>query len=436
MIDTSLLNIIPDHAKLIVGVSGGADSVALLHLLVEGGMNCIVAHCNFHLRGSESDRDASFVKNLAREYDLPYYQVDFKTEEYAKSRHLSIEMAARELRYDWFKELIVREKADYVAVAHHADDLVETFLINLSRGTGLHGLTGMKEINGKVVRPLLSVWREEIKSYVRKNRLSYVEDSSNAIPFCARNKFRNDIIPGIEETFPYFKKSLFSTIHNLRDAELFMESQIQSLALLEQKDGDSFKISKEKVKSLYSPIFALYESLSSYGFSYGVVADAVAGVDKPSGKAFLSRDGRFILRSERGYWVLTRNLGDSVAVYSINKKSDWDKIPISLSVREYGIDEFHLIKDKNICYLDAEKVSYPFVIRHWLVGDYFVPFGMKGKKKLSDYFIDNSFSEEQKKSTLILVNDEDIVWILGERADDRFKIDEKTKRVLELKYMK
>ena len=179
MIDTSLLNIIPDHAKLIVGVSGGADSVALLHLLVEGGMNCIVAHCNFHLRGSESNRDASFVKNLAREYDLPYYQVDFKTEEYAKSRHLSIEMAARELRYDWFKELIVREKADYVAVAHHADDLVETFLINLSRGTGLHGLTGMKEINGKVVRPLLSVWREEIKSYVRKNRLSYVEDSSN-----------------------------------------------------------------------------------------------------------------------------------------------------------------------------------------------------------------------------------------------------------------
>jgi tRNA(Ile)-lysidine synthase len=166
------------------------------------------------------------------------------------------------------------------------------------------------------------------------------------------------------------------------------------------------------------------------------VADAVAGVDKPSGKAFLSRDGRFILRSERGYWVLTRNLGDSVAVYSINKKSDWDKIPISLSVREYGIDEFYLIKDKNICYLDAEKVSYPFVIRHWLVGDYFVPFGMKGKKKLSDYFIDNSFSEEQKKSTLILVNDEDIVWILGERADDRFKIDEKTKRVLELKYMK
>ena len=266
MIDTSLLNIIPDRAKLIVGVSGGADSVALLHLLVEGGMNCVVAHCNFHLRGAESDRDALFVKNLAKEYELPYYQVDFKTEEYAQLRHLSIEMAARELRYDWFKELISREKADYVAVAHHADDLVETFLINLSRGTGLHGLTGMKEINGKVVRPLLSVWREEIKSYVRKNRLSYVEDSSNAIPFCARNKFRNDIIPGIEETFPYFKKSLFSTIHNLREAEVFMESQINSLALLEKIDSESYKISKERVKELYSPVFALYESLSSFGF--------------------------------------------------------------------------------------------------------------------------------------------------------------------------
>ena len=436
MIDTSLLNIIPDRAKLIVGVSGGADSVALLHLLVEGGMNCVVAHCNFHLRGAESDRDALFVKNLAKEYELPYYQVDFKTEEYAKLRHLSIEMAARELRYDWFKELISREKADYVAVAHHADDLVETFLINLSRGTGLHGLTGMKEINGKVVRPLLSVWREEIKSYVRKNRLSYVEDSSNAIPFCARNKFRNDIIPGIEETFPYFKKSLFSTIHNLREAEVFMESQINSLALLKKIDSESYKISKECVKELYSPVFALYESLSSFGFSYGVVADAVMGVDKPSGKAFLSKDAKFILRSERGYWILTKNIENSSAEYSITKKEDWDKLPISLAVREYDISEFHLIKDKNICYLDAEKVSYPFSVRHWKMGDFFVPFGMTGKKKLSDYFIDNSFSEDQKKSTLILTNDDNIVWILGERADNRFRIDENTKLILELKYVK
>lgn len=436
MIDVSLLNIIPDHAKLIVGVSGGADSVALLHLLVEGGMNCIVAHCNFHLRGEESVRDALFVKNLAKEYDLPYYQVDFNTEEYAKQRHLSIEMAARELRYDWFKELVSREKADYVAVAHHADDLVETFLINLSRGTGLHGLTGMKEINGKVVRPLLSVWREEIKSYVRKNKLSYVEDSSNAIPFCARNKYRNDIIPCIEETFPYFKKSLYATIHNLRDAELFMESQIQSLALLEMVSEDAFKISKERVKNLFSPVFALYESLSAYGFSYGVISDAVMGIDKPSGKTFLSRDGKYVLRSERGYWMLTPNVEDAVIIYSISNHSDWDKLPISLSVREYEVADFHLIKDKNVCYIDADKVSYPYAIRHWKMGDFFVPFGMNGKKKLSDYFIDNSFSEEQKKSTLILTSGDDIVWILGERADNRFRIDEKTKRVLELRYVK
>ena len=215
-----------------------------------------------------------------------------------------------------------------------------------------------------------------------------------------------------------------------------MESQINSLALLEKIDSESYKISKERVKELYSPVFALYESLSSFGFSYGVVADAVMGVDKPSGKAFLSKDAKFILRSERGYWILTKNIENSSAEYSITKKEDWDKLPISLAVREYDISEFHLIKDKNICYLDAEKVSYPFSVRHWKMGDFFVPFGMTGKKKLSDYFIDNSFSEDQKKSTLILTNDDNIVWILGERADNRFRIDENTKLILELKYVK
>ena len=417
--------------KLLVGVSGGADSVALLHILHQLGYSCIVAHCNFHLRGEESDRDARFVQSLAKELNFPLRMVDFQTEKYASEQKISIEMAARELRYQWFAELKEAEKVDCIAIAHHTDDMVETFLINLTRGTGIHGLTGIKPSNNGIVRPLLCLSRREIKAYLEENNFAFVEDSTNKETIYIRNKFRNQIIPLMQEINPSFNESLLQTIRNLRETELFVEKRLETMkenGLKENADG-TIIISIKKLKEEPSPAFVLYELLQPYGFTAAVVNDICRQSDGTSGKPFFSKKYRIVKNREQ--LILTKRKEGVPKVYYLNENENFISEPFEMSITLQQHDaDWKIVKDKHFCYLDVDKLTFPLEIRKWKKGDSFVPFGMKNRKKVSDFFIDKHYSIWQKEQTWLLLSGGEIVWIIGERSDDRFKIESKTKKIV------
>ena len=418
--------------KLLVGLSGGADSVALAHLLVECGYDCVAAHCNFHLRGDESDRDERFVAELAERLGIPLEKVDFDTEGYAEQHKVSIEMAARELRYGWFEKVRKERACDYVAVAHHSDDLVETFLINLSRGAGIHGLSGIKPKNGKIVRPMLSVSRAEVLNYLSEHGLEHVEDSTNAESVYVRNKFRNEIIPKMEEVNPSFKRSVLQAAENLAEAERFVGTAIADVKRsVVSRDGNLLKISMSGLAKSENARFVLYEILSEFGFSSAVVDDVIKSFETISGKQFYSQKYRLI-RDRDSLLVAERGDEDADAEYYIEEYAESLSVPVRAEIRRLSADEFEVKRDKRFCFLDADKLKFPLVLRKWRDGDYFVPFGMKNRKKVSDFFIDRKMSLLEKEAVWLLVSDGDIVWVVGERSDDRFKVDANTKNVIEL----
>jgi tRNA(Ile)-lysidine synthase len=423
--------------KLIVGVSGGMDSVVLICILKKLGYSCIVAHCNFHLRREESDRDADFVHSLAEKLNLPFVKTDFDTEKYASERKISIEMAARELRYDWFHKIKKEEKADFIAIAHHADDIIETFLINLTRGTGIHGLTGIKPKNGDIVRPLLCLSRNEISDFLREENLLFVEDSTNQENIYIRNQFRNCIIPQFKSINPSFNKTLFQTIHNLQEAENFINGQLEGIKrkIIQKKDIQTV-ILLEPLKEDPSGPFILFEILKPYGFSPAAISDIWKGLNSISGKQYLSDKYRII--KDRNKLLLSDILeNDENEEYKIYKTDNKTEVPfhIAISVVENS-PGFIISKNKKIVYLDFDKLSFPLIIRKWRKGDRFIPFGMKKHKKISDYFIDQHFSLLDKENAWILTSNEKIVWIIGERSDEYFKITEKTKKIMILEVNK
>ena len=424
------------NQKLIVGVSGGADSVFLIHALYELDYSCIIAHCNFHLRGEESNRDALFVKSLAEKLNLPFRSIDFQTEEYASEQKISIEMAARELRYHWFAGLKEKEEADCIAIAHHSDDVVETFLINMTRGTGIHGLTGIKPKKGDIVRPLLTLSREEIVEYLQQKNIPFVEDSTNKETIYIRNKFRNHIIPLLQTINPAFKESVLQTVRHLQQAENFMEDQLKSIKkdlIIEEKNG--CRISIGKLKEENSPVFVLYELLYPYGFSASVINDIYNGLDGTSGKQYISEKYRILKDRE---WLLLSDRNQEISItYSIKDMDTTIENPLKMTITcEEKSPDFAIIKDKRFCCLDVDKLVFPLEIRRWERGDTFVPFGMKNRKKVSDFFIDQRFSMLQKEQAWLLLSGGEIVWIIGERSDDRFKIDSKTKKIMILEINK
>lgn len=418
--------------RLLVGLSGGADSVALVHLLVECGYDCVAAHCNFHLRGEESDRDERFVAELAGRLGIPLVKVDFDTEGYAELHKVSIEMAARELRYAWFEKIRVAQRCDYVAVAHHADDLVETFLINLSRGAGIHGLSGIKPKNGKIVRPLLSVSRSDVMDYLSKQGLKHVEDSTNAENVYVRNKFRNEIIPKLEEINPSFKKSVLQTAENLAEAERFIEDAVIDVKRDVMKRADGLlKISMYGLAKHENARFVLYEILSEFGFSAAVVDDVIKSFGAISGKQFFSQKYRLV-RDRDCLIIVEKSDENTDAEFLIEENAELLSVPVRMELRRFSADNFEVKRDKRFCFADADKLKFPLVLRKWREGDYFVPFGMKNRKKVSDFFIDRKMSLLEKEAVWLLVSEGNIVWIVGERADDRFKVDAETKNVIEL----
>lgn len=431
--DCSFLQFIPQGAKIVVGVSGGADSITLLDLLHKMGYMCIAAHCNFHLRNEESNRDFKFAHSQANARKIPFFHIDFQTNEYAEILGQSTEMAARELRYKWFAEIKQREKADFIAVAHHADDCIETFMINMSRGTGIKGLSGIKKIQGDIVRPLLDFTKKEIMEYVEENHLEYVDDSTNFESVYLRNKFRNIIIPVLEEANPSFRQNMIKTISHLRETDSFIINQLSFIKgmLIRENGNGGWLIDKKKLLDNPDKHFIAHEILAPYGFSSDVVDDLLRMGNEGCGKHFFSAN--FELRCERTEWEIVPFQKRDDHSYIIQDFDNLKNLPINIQIRSLSPEKLTIRRDSSLCYVDGDKISLPLTLRRNKSGDYFFPFGMKGRKKTSDFFIDQHYSQSKKEKTWILTTSKDeIIWIVGERADNRFRIDDSTQTVYEI----
>ncbi len=420
------------NATVVVGVSGGADSVALLHILMKLGYSCVVAHCNFTLRATESDRDEDFVTQLAASWSLPLFKVKFDTLNYAKAKKISIEMAARNLRYDWFKQLLIEQKADAIAVAHHSDDNVETLLMNLTRGVGLHGLTGIPKRNNQVVRPLLCLSRAEILVYLQKNDLSFVTDSSNAENEYTRNKFRNQLIPLFETINPSFKSAINETSERMLEAELIYKEHIQDLiSKISYSVEHELWIDKQKLHTYSYKKTLLYELLDNYKFSNDTL-NRLSDLDQTQPGAVFYSETHLLLNDRTHFIVSPRNQTDKNS-YLITKEGI--NSPIIITIKE-RINDGNIRKSPLVATVDASKLCFPLTLRRWNEADSFIPFGMKGRKKLSDFFIDQKMNRLQKENCWLITSNNQIVWIVGYRADNQFRADETVRNLIELELIK
>lgn len=418
---------------VVVGLSGGADSVALLSILAQLGYDCKALHCNFHLRGEESMRDERFAETFAcQTLGIPFYKTDFDTEKYASEKHISIEMAARELRYQWFEKMREQFEAQAIAVAHHRDDQAETVLLNLLRGSGIRGLRGMLPKNGFIVRPLLAVGRKDILTWLEDQGYGYVTDHTNLSAIYTRNFIRLKILPLLEEINPSAGEAIARSAAHLAEAETLYADVLEKAKKEVVKSENCLSISA--LMAFPSPQTVLYELLKPYGFTRLVTKDIFASFDNTSGKEFFSSAYRLV--KDRDCLLLAaRGTGREEATYVLETETGDLKHPIELSWRKNVITkDFSIIKEKRIAYFDYDTLRFPLILRKWREGDWFIPFGMKGRKKLSDYFTNQKYSRLRKEGTWLLCSGPDIIWIVGERPDNRFCINKGTKSVLIVKF--
>lgn len=412
---------------VLVGLSGGADSVSLLDVLCKLGYDCVALHCNFHLRGEESERDESFAREFAKRKKVPYFAIDFQTASFAEKNKLSIEMAARQLRYDWFEEMCKKLNAQAVAVAHHRDDSIETLLMNLMRGSGIRGLVGIRPKNGYVVRPLLCVSRADIQDWLGQIGQTYVTDSTNFSDEYTRNYIRLRVLPSMEQLNPAVRVTLARSAMHLSAAEEIYLSVLEK-ARKELWKGNSLSIPQLLAYPASETI--LYEMLRPYGFSRQVVSSLFMCLGRESGKSFYSPLGWRIIK-DRDCLLIDKD-GKTEETMEF-KKDQLFKIqsdfPIKCQLIQYN-EHFRFDTDPCVAYFDYEKLANTLLLRHWIKGDWFIPFGMRGKKKVSDYYTDHKYSLEKKEKQWLLCSGDDIVWIVGERIDNRYRVTSATKLVL------
>lgn len=411
--------------KILLTVSGGKDSVFMTHLFLRERVNFGIAHCNFKLRGDDADKDEQFVRDLANQYNIPFYTIDFKTKEYANENNISIQMAARELRYNWFEQIRKENNYHYIATAHHKNDVAETILFNLIKGTGLAGLHGIKNKNGYVIRPLLCFNSAEIDSYLKENNISFREDLSNSDTKYTRNAIRHTIIPKLEKINPALIETLNTEANQFLDDEKIIADKItEEIKRLFVRDKDGFKIEIEELKKLTPLKSYLFYFLRDYGFNSFDVSDIINSFDNQPGKTFNSSTHQIV--KDREYLILNNIGTNSIKSVEINSMEDF---PFSYELKESTVG-FNIKKSAQYAYLDADKIQFPMILRTWQQGDTFQPFGMKGSKKVSDFLIDNKVSLFDKKSVSVLESDGQILWVVGQRIDDKFKITSSTKRML------
>ena len=401
-------------ARVVVGLSGGSDSVCLAVMLHELGYEVVGAHCNFHLRGEESMRDERFVEELCQQQGWTLFKTDFHTEAYAEEHSVSIEMAARELRYGWFKKVMEETGAEAIAVGHHEDDNTETLLLNLMRGTGIKGLCGMQPRNGDVIRPLLCVNRQEILNFLQEKRQDFVTDHTNLEDAYARNKVRLDIIPLMESINKGVTHNITSTIENLNEVMKVYQQAMKTAIneCVEQKENGETHIHIQKLINLPSPISVLHEVLSSLGFNKAQLQEILNALDKP-GKLFVAQGRRLLI--DREHLIV---------------EADHYPMP-DIHQEIVSIEDLHIEKAPRFAYLDADKLHGALTLRTPKEGDTFAPFGMGGKRKLlSDYLTDLKLNLFEKERQPLLMDGEEIAWVVGRRSSELYRVDEGTNRVI------
>jgi tRNA(Ile)-lysidine synthase len=420
--------------RVITGLSGGADSVVLLSVLHALGYECLAAHCNFHLRDGESFRDEQFAAQLAASLRIPFFKQDFDTRAVAKERGISIEMAARDLRYEWFEELRKNHQAAAIAVAHHRDDSIETLLLNLIRGTGIKGMTGIRAKAGFIIRPLLCVSKAEILQFAEANNWPFITDSSNLHDEFIRNKIRMQVIPLLETINPSVRETLIQTIHNLNEAAKIYDAGIEQ-ACLSVFDKTENRIDIARLKTFPSPEAVLFELLKDYGFGKEVIIDAYRAIDSQPGKEFYAAE--YCLLRDRTAFLLSRiNKQEEKQEYLIHTGDTILEFPFRMEMLCIETDKgFKIDRRKQVACFDFDRLQFPLILRKWQIGDKFVPFGMHGFQKLSDYFSNNKFSKFEKEKTWVLVSGTDIIWVVNHRMDDRFKTTKSTKKGFILKLL-
>ncbi len=415
-----------------VAISGGVDSVVLAHLLQQCGAHISLLHCNFMLRGAASDGDQSFVKRLAESLKVPFYTIEFNTENYAEAHKMSIQVAARELRYRWFKQIATLHDLDVVVTAHHNDDNLETFMINLTRGTGLDGLTGIPKVNDLFVRPLLPFSKQEIINYAEVNQFDWREDASNAETKYLRNKIRHEIIPVLKDLNTDVLENFNTTIHFLQRSQAYIKDKIQQfrdLYFLYDPLTKGYKISIEALKKEGFLDIVLFEVLKEYGFTaWGDIHQLLMA---QSGKKIFSPT--YTLLKDRTDLLLFPSVQESVAIMEITANDIEVVLPSGILKFQEENTQKEAISKQSIV-VDKNKLKFPVHVRSWEIGDYFYPSGMKGKKKVGKYFKDEKFSLPQKEKTLLLCSDDEIVWIIGHRADQRFIATTETKHAVQITF--
>ena len=405
-----------NDGRIILALSGGIDSMVLADMLLKSKTDFVLAHCNFHLRGEESDGDEQFVRDFAERNALTLYVKQFDTMSYAKEHGVSIEMAARELRYAWFEELRQQLGYDKIAVAHHADDQLETFFINLLRGAGIRGLKGMQRVNGNIIRPLLDKSREEIHQYAIENGIKWREDHTNAETQFLRNKIRHELLPVIDGISKEGRASILKSISHLAsENELYRELVDEKLFQIVKKDGEVQKTSH--LSPLNSQL--LFEWLRDYGFNSDQVHFIYEAMNGQPGTSFFSPTHKVTI--ER----------DGVELTPICQH---DKTQVELVYEQHPNDDnFVIDKSPEVAQLDYDKLTFPLKLRMWQAGDRFYPLGMKGSRLLSDFMKDLKLTTRQKEECRVLTTAKDeIVWVVGRRVDERFKVTDKTKSILKI----
>ena len=430
-------NLFSAKDKLLLAVSGGIDSVVLCELCKQAGYEFGIAHCNFQLRGEDSERDEKFVGDLAVKYGVDFHVIKFDTKDIAKDRRVSTQEAARELRYEWFEKIRAENGYQFILTAHHANDNIETVLMNFFRGTGIKGLKGIEPKHGHIVRPFLFARRKDLENFLKENNLTFVQDYTNQHDDYTRNYFRNQLIPLIEKSFPGANENMIANISRFREVEQLYQQAVavHKKKLVEQK-ANEIHLPVLKFKKTPSLRSVLYEIIKEYGFTAHQLPDIMSLLDSESGKYVQSSSHRII--KNRQWLIIAPNETNKGDIIVIDEVGNWQfaignlQLETTLTANTSTIAQYQLQTANSIALLDADKIKFPLLLRKWKQGDYFYPLGMMKKKKLSRFFIDQKLSKIDKENAWVIEMDKKIIWVVGYRIDERFKITGNTKKVLKV----
>lgn len=425
-------NLFENNQTILLAVSGGIDSMILCDLFLKSNFKFAIAHCNFHLRGEESNRDERFVREYAQKNNIKIHVKDFDTYSYMKEKGKSMQVSAREMRYSWFNELLKEEGYSYIATGHHIDDSIETFFMNILRGTGIAGLHGILQKVNLVIHPLLFTGRAEIVNYQKENKLEFVEDSSNATTKYTRNKIRHELIPLVKEIAPNFDKIISKEIERFRETEVVFRSVINDAKTkLLEIENQTIKISIEKLKSYVPQKIFMYEILSDFGFNEATINSIEDALLETSGKQFYSETHRLV--KDRDYLLIVKNKPQNLNQYLIDESQTSVYSPIILHLKVLkDLQYVKILKNKEVAMLDYDKLSFPLILRKWKKGDSFFPYGLKGEKKISEFYKNLKYSILDKENQWLLCSENDIIWVVGQRIDDRYKITKSTKTIFKI----